>query len=99
MIQHISRSTCEYSVSARFGVGAKPEQNLAGVMHIDIVIDDHYVFGKHHLPHSPKPVHDFVSLHRISFFDTDKYQIVKDPLGWKRNVNDFREIHFKHGQE
>ena len=68
-------------------------------MHVAIVIHHHDVFGEHHLPHSPEPVHDLERLPRVLFTDGDEDQVVEDTLCRERDINDLGKVHLEHGQE
>ena len=81
-------------VALRVGVGAEPEQDFAGVVHIHIGIHDHDIFGEHHLAHAPQAVHDFEGLHRVGLLDADKDQVVKNAFRGQRDIHDFRESSF-----
>ena len=99
MIQHICRPLGEHRIPSRLGIRAQSKHDFAQVVHIHILIDDHKVFGEHHLPHPPETMHDLVGLHGIGLADTDTYQIVEDAFGWQSNIHNFWKIHAKHRQE
>ena len=81
VIEHIGWSFREDAVALRIGVGTQPKKNVAGIMHVHVMVHHDEVFCEHHLPHSPKAMHDLVGLHRIGLFDAYEDKVVKDAFG------------------
>ena len=99
VVKHIRRPSGEDGVTLRIGVGTKPEEDFAGVVNVHVRVHDNDVLGEHHLAHTPKAVHDFVSLHGKALFYAHENQIVKHPFRWQRQVHNFRKVHLNDGQK
>src|SRR6516164_661145 len=95
MIQDVRRAFGENGIALWVSRGAQTEKDLAGVMHIHVVIHHNNILGKHHLPHPPQAMHDFIGLHRIRLLDTYEDQVVKHSFGGQSYVYYLREVHFE----
>ena len=87
VVEHIGRPFREDAIALRVGVGAEAKKNVAGIVHVDVVIHHDEVFGKHHLPHSPKPVHNLIRLHRIGLLDAYENKVVKDTFSRESGIS------------
>lgn len=99
MVEDVSGAAGEDGVALGVGVGAEVEEDFAGVMDVDVGIDDDHVFGEHHLAHAPEAVHDFIGLHGVGFFDADKDEVVEDAFGGEGDVDNLGKVHLKDGEE
>ncbi|MDB6018182.1 MAG: hypothetical protein JWR19_2671 [Pedosphaera sp.] len=99
MVEDVGGAAGENGVALGVGVGAEVKEDFAGVVDVDVGIDDDDVFGEHHLAHAPEAVHDFVGLHGVGFFDADEDEVVEDAFGGEGDVHDLGEVHLKDGEE
>jgi hypothetical protein len=99
VVEDVGGATGEDGVALGVGVGAEVEEDFAGVVDVDVGIDDDHVFGEHHLAHAPEAVHDFVGLHGVGFFDADKDEVVKNAFGRKGDIDNLGKVHLKDGEE
>ena len=99
MVEHVGRAFGEDAVALRVGVCEEMEEDFARVVDVHVGIHDDDVFAKHHLPHAPEAVHDFVGLHRVGLLDADKDEVVERAFRWQRDVHDLGKVHLEDGQE
>lgn len=99
VVEDVGWAFGEDGIALGIGIGAEAEEDVAGVMNIDIVVHHDHVFGEHHLAHPPEAVHDFVGLHGVGFADADDNEVVKDAFGREGDIDNFGEVHPNDGEE
>src|SRR5581483_1259478 len=88
VVERVHGAEDELDIALGINVVQSFQDDLAGILHVDIFIHHHNAFREHRLAEGPDGVHHFAGLAGIGLADGDDHQVVKNAFDGEIDVHE-----------